>query len=174
MKKWKTTSKKMEDDLKKKKREDDLKKIKKWRQPKKENRKWPKQIWKTNQSTKINLIGCDTIVTSPSYTLVFVTIMPRHKIYASGKIKYFITLQLIHWFLFWSCPGHLCLGKIVRSTSCRSWWWSAARWQSTSGSSIKGRFSSNEFKQHSSQCKDYLQEISYKSFGFRWRHIKLY
>ena len=23
--------------------------------------------WKTNQSTKINLIGCDTIVNSPSY-----------------------------------------------------------------------------------------------------------
>ena len=47
----------MEDDLKKelKKMEDDLKKrIKKW---------------KTNQSTKINLIGCDTIVNSPSTTL---------------------------------------------------------------------------------------------------------
>ena len=42
------------------------KKIKKWRQPKKENRKWPKQKLKTNQSTKINLIGCDTIVNSPS------------------------------------------------------------------------------------------------------------
>ena len=42
----------MEDDLKKKKKkkEDDLKK------------------WKTNQSTKINLIGCDTIVNSPSFT----------------------------------------------------------------------------------------------------------
>ena len=58
MKKWKTTSKKREDDLKKngrrpkkkKKREEDLKKIK----------------WKTNKSTKINLIGCDTIVNSPS------------------------------------------------------------------------------------------------------------
>ena len=25
-----------------------------------------KKIWKTNQSTKINLIGCDTIVYSPS------------------------------------------------------------------------------------------------------------
>jgi hypothetical protein len=41
-KKLKTTSKKIEDDLKKK-----LK-------------------LKTNQSTKINLIGCDTIVNSPS------------------------------------------------------------------------------------------------------------
>ena len=35
-----TTSKKMEDDLKNK--------------------------WKMNQSTKINLVGCDTIVNSPS------------------------------------------------------------------------------------------------------------
>ena len=48
LKKWKTTLKKMEDNLKKNKMEDDLKK------------------WKTNQSTKINLIGCDTIVNSPS------------------------------------------------------------------------------------------------------------
>ena len=38
--------------------EDDLKK-EKGRRPKK----------KTNQSTKINLIGCDTIVNSPSNTL---------------------------------------------------------------------------------------------------------
>ena len=45
--------KKMEDDLKKmKKMEDDL------------NKKW-----KTNQRTKINLIGCDTIVNSPSFDL---------------------------------------------------------------------------------------------------------
>jgi hypothetical protein len=41
----------MEDDLKKnKKMEDDLKKK-----------------WKTNQSTKINPIGCDTIVNSPIF-----------------------------------------------------------------------------------------------------------
>ena len=49
------------------------------------------------------------------YTLVFVTFMPRHKIYASGNIVtrmhvYFATLQIIHWFLLRSCPGHLCLG----------------------------------------------------------------
>ena len=37
---------------------------------KKNNGKRPKQIWKTNQSTKINLIGCDTIVNSPSYSAV--------------------------------------------------------------------------------------------------------
>ena len=42
------------------------KKNKKLRKPKKINRKRPKQKWKTNQSTKINLIGCDTIVNSPS------------------------------------------------------------------------------------------------------------
>ena len=65
------TSKILEDDLKKneKKMEDDLKKQKqKRRQKNKKNKngKLPKQKWKTNQSTKINLIGCDTIVNSPS------------------------------------------------------------------------------------------------------------
>ena len=61
-----TTIKKLEDDLKKngrrpqKKMEDNLKK----------NGKRPQKIkWKTNQSTKINLIGCDTIVNSPSLGL---------------------------------------------------------------------------------------------------------
>ena len=44
------------------KMEDDLKKIKNGRRPKKIN-------WKTNQSTKINLIGCDTIVNSPSLVM---------------------------------------------------------------------------------------------------------
>ena len=45
--------------------EDDLKK----KEEKKDNppKKRPKQKWKTNQSTKINLIGCDTIENSPSY-----------------------------------------------------------------------------------------------------------
>ena len=42
----------MENDQKKIKMENDL-----------------KQKWKTNQSTKINLIGCDTIVNSPSAKL---------------------------------------------------------------------------------------------------------
>ena len=47
------TSKKMEDDLKKNK-----------------NGRRPQKIkWKTNQTTKINLIGCDTIVNSPSLFL---------------------------------------------------------------------------------------------------------
>ena len=50
----KTTTKKMEDDLKKNKK----------------NGKRLKQKWKTNQSTKINLIGCDTIVNSPSISLL--------------------------------------------------------------------------------------------------------
>jgi hypothetical protein len=49
-----TTLKEMEDNLKKQlKIEDDLKKK-----------------WKTNQPTKINLIGCDTIENSPSLTLL--------------------------------------------------------------------------------------------------------
>ena len=47
-----TTSKRMEDDLKK--MEDELKE--------KEEKKKRKKKWKTNQSTQINLIGCDTIV----------------------------------------------------------------------------------------------------------------
>ena len=47
--------------------EDDLKqKLKKMKTTQKKNRKRPKQKWKTNQPTKINLIGCDTIVNSPS------------------------------------------------------------------------------------------------------------
>ena len=47
--------------------EDDLKKNgKKMKTTKKKNGKRPKQKWKTNQSTKINLIRCDTIVNSPS------------------------------------------------------------------------------------------------------------
>jgi hypothetical protein len=50
-----TLKKKMEDDLKKKKR-------KKRKTTKKNGRKM-------NQSTKINLIGCDTIVNSPSFTI---------------------------------------------------------------------------------------------------------
>ena len=40
--------------------EDDLKK-------KKKKGRRSKQNWKMNQSTKINLIGCDTIVNSPSF-----------------------------------------------------------------------------------------------------------
>ena len=47
----------MEDDLKIKKKEDNLKKMMEDDLKKK---------WKTNQSTKIDLIGCDTIVNSPS------------------------------------------------------------------------------------------------------------
>ena len=31
-----------------------------------QNKEEEKKEWKTNQSTKINLIGCDTIVKSPS------------------------------------------------------------------------------------------------------------
>ena len=50
--------------------EDDLKKNEKnGRRPKKKKKKKgrrPKQKWKMNQSTKINPIGCDTIVNSPS------------------------------------------------------------------------------------------------------------
>ena len=40
--------------------------MKKNEENQKKNGKQPKQKWKTNQSTKIDLIGCDTIVNSPS------------------------------------------------------------------------------------------------------------
>ena len=58
----------MEDELKKKKNGRRPKKNKKMKTTKK-NGKRPTKKWKTNQSTKINLIGCDTIVNSPSYIL---------------------------------------------------------------------------------------------------------
>ena len=56
LKKWKTTSKKMEDDL---------------------NNICFKL--KTNQSTKINLIGCDTIVNLPSIILNLLNFFPSRK-----------------------------------------------------------------------------------------------
>ena len=59
IKKWKATSKKKF--KKEEKKEDDLKRIQNGRRPQKK--------WKTNQSTKINLIGCDTIVNLPSLIL---------------------------------------------------------------------------------------------------------
>jgi hypothetical protein len=57
----------MEDDLKKifKKMEDDLKK----RRRKKKEDNLNKMEDKPTKSTKFNLIGCDTIVNSPSFSL---------------------------------------------------------------------------------------------------------
>ena len=64
----------MEDDLKKNGRQPQ-KKIKNGRRPQKKIEDDLKKTWKTNsktkklkmnQSTKINIIGCDTIVNSPS------------------------------------------------------------------------------------------------------------
>ena len=54
----------MEDDLKKNRRRP--KKEKKKDDNQKKNGKRPKTKWKTNQSTKIILIGCDIIVNLPS------------------------------------------------------------------------------------------------------------
>jgi hypothetical protein len=79
-KNWKTISNQMEDDLKKIKNgrrpqkinnmEDDLKKYKKWKTT-------PKNKMK-EKTTKINLIGCDTIVNSPSlFCPVYLTALPR-------------------------------------------------------------------------------------------------
>ena len=53
------SKKEMEGNLKKMRMEDDLKKNKKMEDD-------LKKKWKMNQSTKINLIGCDTILNSPS------------------------------------------------------------------------------------------------------------
>jgi hypothetical protein len=75
-----STKMEMEDDLKKlrwpqkkkKQKKHDLKKKKKEKKEddlkKEEEKRRPKKQWNTDQSTKINLIGCDTIVNSPSYT----------------------------------------------------------------------------------------------------------
>ena len=51
--------------------EEDLKKNKNGRRPQKNKngRQTQKIKWKTNQSTNINLIGCDTIVNSPSLVI---------------------------------------------------------------------------------------------------------
>ena len=72
----------MEDDLKKK-MEDNLKK--KWKttsKRKKKGRRHKKIKWKTNQSTEINQVGCDTIVNSPS--LLFLTLFLQ-TIWKGGK-----------------------------------------------------------------------------------------
>ena len=53
------------------------KKKKKMEDDKKKNGKRPKQKWNMNQSTKINLIGCDTIVNSPSLQQVYVAVHKR-------------------------------------------------------------------------------------------------
>ena len=56
--------------------EDDLKRTKKWKMTSKKIKKWKTTSKKPEgsllayiQSTKINLIGCDTIVNSPSMEL---------------------------------------------------------------------------------------------------------
>ena len=55
--------------------EDDLKK----------NGRQPQKIkWKTNESTKINLIGCDTIVNSPNISLSMILSPPQAKSLHAG------------------------------------------------------------------------------------------
>ena len=48
---------------------------KNWRRLGKNGRRPQKIKWKTNQSTKVNLIGCDTIVNSPSLFLLLVVVL---------------------------------------------------------------------------------------------------
>ena len=65
---------KLEDDLKKRKTVDDLKnKTKKW---------------KTNQSTKINLNGCDTIVNSPSLHIFIKCMHIAHQLYFNLSVQW--------------------------------------------------------------------------------------
>ena len=55
----------------------------KWNRPKinKKGRQKKLKNWKTKQSTKINLIGCDTIVNSPSCYIIM---------YKSYAISYYL------------------------------------------------------------------------------------
>ena len=58
------------------------------------NGKRSEQKWKTNQSTKINLIGCDTIVNSPSVCLFWLWAgIPTTQL---GKAHYKIRIALKH------------------------------------------------------------------------------
>ena len=59
----------MENNLKKNKKKLDWRPQKKWKMTSKKKKKKEddhKKKWNTNQSTQNNLIGCDTIVNSPS------------------------------------------------------------------------------------------------------------
>jgi hypothetical protein len=53
--------------------EDNLKNRRQLKKKGKEKGRQPNKIWKTNQSTKINLIGCDTIVNSHSFRQVLLS-----------------------------------------------------------------------------------------------------
>ena len=77
----------MEDDLKKKRRKkDDLNKKMEDDLNKNNNGRRPQKIkWKTNQSNKINLIGCDTIVNSPS-RVNYVSFLIKIFIYAAPSL----------------------------------------------------------------------------------------
>ena len=79
--------------------EDDLKKNKKNEDDQKKNGKRPKKKWKRNQSTKINLIGCDTIVNSPIITLIIV--------FPLVVIMWFLLIA-IYLILAFNCPTFAC------------------------------------------------------------------
>ena len=79
--------------------EDDLKK--KWKKMKttiKKNGKRPKRKWKTNQSTKINLIGCDTIVNSPSSVLLISSHLILTELPSSSLMKKTASSLILLWF----------------------------------------------------------------------------
>ena len=80
-KKWKTTYKKMEDDLK---------------QNNKKGRR-PQKKWKTTKSTKINLIGCDTIVNLPSLNYGWNVLVLPYYIHIYTQKYLFVLKKLITW-----------------------------------------------------------------------------
>ena len=57
-----------------------------------------KKKWKMNQSTKINLIGCDTIVNSPSKLFYVYRIICRKHV-------------------FWKSKGKICCSKLIPATT---------------------------------------------------------
>jgi hypothetical protein len=49
--------------------------------------------WKTNQSTKINLIGCDTIVNAPSSTHYLLISLPKWNCQAQSQLQVKLSLK---------------------------------------------------------------------------------
>jgi hypothetical protein len=49
---------------------------------------------KKNQSTKINLIGCDTIVNSPSFSIIVTQSQHQHDKFLVGRVPYSVNTNL--------------------------------------------------------------------------------
>ena len=64
-----------------------------------------KKKWKTNQSTKINLIGCDTIVNSPSSHLFFLIAVYSHQLKRAIQMKQYYQFPTSNVYLKQVLPG---------------------------------------------------------------------